>query len=184
MRTVKTAANGRQTLGLFDSFQEVPDVTLCRLGETFQGTLYLSEHHIVLSFSPPAEPGQKPRPRTVWIAYPMVAHCTYRPMPPITRQPSSIRLRCRDFTFVAFQFEQEQAAREVYENIKSLACRFGTLDTLYAFAYKQPKEEMRCHGWEVYDARREYRRMGIGPKEADRGWRISEINHDYTVCPV
>ena len=57
----------------------------------------------------------------------------------------------------------------------------GTLDRLYAYSYKPPPDELRCNGWRSYDARREFKRLGIGPKEADKGWRISDINHDYDV---
>lgn len=58
------------------------------------------------------------------------------------------------------------------------------MEKLHAFSYKAPTEELRCKGWELYDARREFRRMGIGPKEADKGWRISELNHDYSYSPT
>lgn len=103
-------------------------------------------------------------------------------MPPTSRKPPSIRLRCRDFTFVAFQFTDEALARDVYDTIKALTCGVGRPDKLYAYIYEPPPAEKKVNGWEVYDARKEFRRMGVGPKAPDRGWRLSDINHDYVVC--
>lgn len=85
---------------------------------------------------------------------------------------------------MAFQFPDEQDAREVFEAIRTLTCLGNSLEKLHAFSYKPPAEELRCNGWELYDARREFRRMGVGPKEADKGWRISDINHDYSYSPT
>lgn len=181
IRSVKTGPNGKLVLGPFDSFQEVNSVTLCRRGETYEGSLYLAEHHIIFSWTPPAKVGAKSRSRQIWITYPMIARCILRPMPLATRQLSSIRLQCRDFTFVAFQLTDDASAREIFDHIRTLSCQTGSLDRLYAFSYKPPPDEQKIDGWHIYDARREFKRMGIGPKEADRGWRISDINHDYVV---
>lgn len=181
LRNLKTGANGKPVLGTFNSLIEVDDVVLCRRGERYDGSLYLAEHHLVFSWKVEGDSGSKPRTRQVWITYPMISHCTFKPMPPITRHPSAIRLRCRDFTFVAFQFTTETQARDIYEMIRTLACLGGQMESLYAFSYKAPPDEARCKGWEIYDARREFKRMGISPKEADKGWRISNINNDYAV---
>ncbi|PNS16019.1 hypothetical protein CAC42_4420 [Sphaceloma murrayae] len=184
IRGLKTGTNGKPTLGQFGSFNEVKDVTLCRRGDRLSGILYIAEHHLIFSWSQPSGQDGKPKVRQVWISYPLVSHCTFRPEPAAVRQKPSIRLRCRDFTFIAFQFSKEDDAREVFESIKTLTYLGGNLDKLHAFSYKPPAEEMRCNGWELYDARREFRRMGIGPKEADKGWRLSEINHDYVYSPT
>ena len=111
----------------------------------------------------------------------MIASCVYKPMPPAARQPPAIRLRCRDFTFVAFHFKDEIQARNVYDSVKALTTGLGSFDKLYAFTYDPPPAEKNVNGWQLYDARKEFKRMGISPKEADRGWRLSDINHDYIV---
>lgn len=111
----------------------------------------------------------------------MIAFCLYKPMPPAARQAPSIRIRCRDFTFVAFHFNDETQARNVYDSIKALTCGLGSFGKLYAFSFEPPPAEKTVDGWQMYDARKEFKRMGISPKEPDRGWRISDINHDYTV---
>ncbi|TKA81582.1 hypothetical protein B0A49_00354 [Cryomyces minteri] len=114
----------------------------------------------------------------------MIAYCTYKPAPPASRQAPSIRLRCRDFTFVNFLFVSETKARDVYDSIKSLTCKLGRVEKLYAFTYRPQPPEKDVNGWELYDAKREWRRLGISEKDGDKGWRISEINADYEYAPT
>ena len=112
----------------------------------------------------------------------MIALCIYRPAPPASHQAPSIRLRCRDFTFVALHFQTEGKARDVYDSIRSLTCKLGRIEKLYAFSYQPQGPEKQVKGWEIYDARKEWKRMGISAKDSDKGWRVSEINADYQVC--
>lgn len=169
-----------------DTTDQVDEVSLWRRGQRVEGTLNLTQHHLIFSFLPPPnsdKPDEAPpsKPKELWIAYPMIAFCTYRPAPPTSRHQSSIRVRCRDFTFVAFQFLSEAKARDVYETIRNLTCRLGSLDKLYAFSYQSQGPERRVDGWTVYNPMEEWRRMGVGSKGPNRGWRISNINSDYQV---
>jgi hypothetical protein len=95
---------------------------------------------------------------------------------------STIRVRCRDFTFVAFTFADDKTAREVFDFIKYRTCRVPSIDKLYAFKHNPPPPERAIDGWRLYDARAEFRRQGISEKLVERGWRISTINKDYTFC--
>lgn len=163
---------------------KVEDVYLLRRGVRFDGTLHLMPHHIVFSYLPPppadAPPDAKPgRQKEVWITYPLINYCCLKPSPPILRQHPSIRIRCRDFTFFAFFFPDEKKARDVYDSIRALSCRIGRLDKLLAFSYQPKPPEDKQNGWDLYDARREWKRLGISPKDTDKGWRISEINIEY-----
>ncbi|PSN68030.1 phosphatases II [Corynespora cassiicola Philippines] len=163
---------------------KVEDVALWRRGTRFDGTLHLMPHHMVFSYLPTPPPGSSPsakppRQKEVWITYPMISHCLLRTAPPASRQESSIRLRCRDFTYFAFNFTDERKARDVYDTIRGLSCKIGRLDKLLAFSYQPKPPEDQFNGWEIYDARREWKRLGISPKETDKGWRISEINIEY-----
>ena len=160
-------------------------MTLARRGEQVVGTLHLTPHHLIFSHTPPAtESNPKPRPKEIWITYPIIAFCTLKPAPPVTRQPSSIRLRCRDFTFVCFYFASDQKARDVYDSIKAWTCKIGRIEKLYAFSYQPQGPEREVNGWEIYDARKEYARMGVGEKMADKGWRITNMNTDYSFSPT
>lgn len=164
---------------------QVEDVTLLRHGIRHEGTLHLTSHHLIFSCAaPPDAPpsiAKSRKAKEIWITYPVIAFCTYRPAPPASHQAPSIRLRCRDFTYVAFHFLAESKARDVYESIKSLTCKLGRVEKLYAFSYRPQGPEKAVNGWTLYDARREWKRQGISDTDPDRGWRISEINTDYQV---
>lgn len=121
------------------------------------------------------------KPRELWITYPIIQTCTLRPVPAASHLPSSIRLRCRDFSFVCLCFTDEKKARDVYDSIKAWTCKLGRIEKLYAFSYQPQQLEKDVNGWDIYDARAEWKRLGVSDKGADRGWRISKINIDYCV---
>lgn len=112
----------------------------------------------------------------------MLCFCTFRPTLPTSGIPSSIRIRCRDFTFVTFNFQDDKQAREAYDFIRTRTCKLGSVEKLYAFSHKPLKAEQGMDGWDLYDARAEFKRQGVSEKSADKGWRISTINQDYTFC--
>ncbi|PGH04849.1 hypothetical protein AJ80_08458 [Polytolypa hystricis UAMH7299] len=170
---------------------KVDNVKLSRRGEQVLGTLHLTPHHLIFSHTPPpttedsqADNTVSPRPRELWITYPIISFCTFRPAPAVSRQPSSIRLRCRDFTFVCFYFPDEAKARDTYDSIKSWTCKLGRIDKLYAFTYQPQLPERDLNGWTLYDARKEWERLGLGNPDLNCGWRISNINVDYNFSPT
>ena len=147
-----------------------------------EGTLHLTPHHLIFSHTPPTTEEVNAKPRELWITYPIIHTCALRPAPPASHLPSSIRLRCRDFTFVCFCFTDEKKARDVYDSIKAWTCKLGKIEKLYAFSYQPQRPEKDSNGWNLYDARREWRRLGVSEKSTNKGWRISNINTDYAVC--
>lgn len=157
-------------------------------GQTATGTLTLTDFHMIFSAVIPSpaqdeqEPAQPQKKRERWITYPMLSHCTYRPTPPSSRQAPSIRIQCRDFTYITFNFTTTEIAREAYDHIKCRTCKLGTVRNLFAFSHKPPKMEREVDGWNIYDPKAEFRRQGISEKLPDRGWRITNINHDYSLC--
>ncbi|KAE8146422.1 protein phosphatase [Aspergillus avenaceus] len=166
---------------------KVEDVTLARRGEQVIGTLHLTPHHIIFSHIPSlpdsAPPATPARPKELWITYPIISFCTYRPAPAASRQPSQIRLRCRDFAFVCFYFANESKARDVYESIRLWTCKVGRIEKLYAFTYQPPPPERELNGWEVYNPLKEWARQGVTDRDG-HGWRISRINVDYGFSPT
>lgn len=132
--------------------------------------------------TPGNAPATPPKTRERWLTYPILSHCTLRPTPHGSRQASSIRIRCRDFTFVTFNFASGEAAKETFEFIKSRTCKLGTVERLFAFAHKPLRNEREVNGWRLYDPKAEFRRQGISEKLPDKGWRITHINHDYSFC--
>jgi myotubularin-related protein 6/7/8 len=163
-------------------------------GTPYRGTLHLTSHHLIYSAVPELprripsslhhEVPEKPQPREMWITYHIISHCTFRPTAPASGLLSSIRLRCRDFTFITFNFNDDKEARDTFESIRALTCRLGSIERLYALSYKGNKAEQALNGWEIYDAKAEWRRQGISEKGVDRGWRISKINQDYSFSPT
>jgi myotubularin-related protein 6/7/8 len=169
----------------FVELYQADDVTLFRKGQRFKGTLHLTAHHLIYRYSPEPPSANEPSPKPeklkeLWITYPMISFCTYRPSPGGVFHPPSIRIRCRDFVFVAFHFKTDQQARAVYDTIKNLTCKVGKIDKLYAFNFKPAPQEKDINGWSIYDARKEFARQGISP---EKGWRITNINSDYQVWP-
>lgn len=170
------------------------DVQALSKGTPYRGTLHLTSHHLIYSAVPELpyrlplsiqhEVPERPQPRDMWITYHIITRCTFRPTPIASGLLSSIRLRCRDFTFTTFKFNDDKEARDVFESIRALTCRLGSIDKLYAFSYKGNRAEQTLNGWEIYDAKAEWRRQGISEKGVDRGWRISKINQDYSFSPT
>ncbi|CRG85790.1 Phosphoinositide 3-phosphatase [Talaromyces islandicus] len=168
---------------------KVENVTLARKGEQVTGTLHLTPHHLIFSHTPQIsgevlESGTPIRPKELWITYPIISFCTLRAVPSVSRQTSSIRLRCRDFTFVCFYFASDAKARDVYETLKQWTCKVGRVEKLYAFTYQPPPPELEINGWNLYDASKEWARQGVGKDDASNGWRISTINTDYNFSPT
>ncbi|CAO1599875.1 phosphatidylinositol-3-phosphatase ymr1 [Xanthoria calcicola] len=169
----------------------VDDVKLVRRGDQVEGTLHLTPHHLIFCHTPPPtvdEPNGHSshinKPRELWITYPIIQTCTLRLAHPASHHLSSIRLRCRDFSFVCFCFSDEKKAKDVYGSIKAWTCKLGKIDKLYAFTYQPQAPEKEINGWGLYDARREWKRQGISEKDSDKGWRISKLNTDYGFSPT
>lgn len=166
---------------------QVENVSLSRRGEQVSGTLHLTPHHLIFLHTPPAnDDGKLIRPRELWITYPIIQFCTLRPSPAASRQPSSIRMRCRDFTFVCFYFSDDRKARDVYDSIKAWTCKLSGIEKLYAFTYQPqgPERDATPSGWSVYDPMREWRRLGVGEDNKASNWRISKLNLDYSVSDI
>ncbi|TGJ78758.1 hypothetical protein E0Z10_g10000 [Xylaria hypoxylon] len=167
----------------------IPNVDAIRFGDKYSGELRLTDHHLIFihPVTPPnsaTPPPNAPKYRESYIAYPIIAHCIFRPCPSVSGRPSSIRIRARDFSLINFLFPNEIAAREAFDYIRTRTCRLGSIEKLYAFSYQPLKTEKPFNGWNLYDPRAEFRRQGISTKSVDRGWRISLINEDYIFSPT
>ncbi|KAK3939926.1 putative phosphoinositide 3-phosphatase [Diplogelasinospora grovesii] len=159
-------------------------------GKPELGDLAANDFHLIFRFPPESriaeDPSLKKQVKTRWFAFPLISQCTLRPTPPSSGIPSSIRIRFRDFTYVSFNFGDDKEARDAFEFIRSRTSRLGGIDKLLAFHYSPPHNspEHSINGWDLYDARAEFRRQGISEKSADLGWRISAINKDYAFSPT
>lgn len=162
------------------------NIQALRGGKPETGDLALSDYHLVFRFPSESTTGSDPiakkQTKQVWFAFHVISQCTLRPLPPSSGKPSSLRIRFRDFTFVGFAFTDDKQARDAFEFIRTRTCRLGSVDKLLAFNYHPPSSslESKINGWDLYDARTEFRRQGISDKLPDLGWRISTINKDYS----
>lgn len=166
---------------------QVENVQAYSRGQSFDGSLHITLHHIIFRYTPPAPVGASPsaklpNEKKIWITYPQISYCCLRPSPSASHYKPSIRIRCRDFKMFAFNFLDEKDARNVYDSIRALSCKIGRLDRLLAFVYQPNPPESDVNGWNIYDARKEFKRLGISAKDSEKGWRISEINTDYKAC--
>lgn len=148
----------------------------------------MTDYHIIFTGPPiiteATQNGAKERHRESWVTYPLISSCEYRPTPANSGRESSIRLRCRDFYFVLYHFQDHKAAQDAFNFIQARSCRLGSIEKLHAFNYPVPKSERGINGWHLYDAKAEFRRQGIGSKLQDKGWRVSELNADQTFSPT
>ncbi|KAI9758356.1 MAG: 40S ribosomal protein S3 [Chaenotheca gracillima] len=167
---------------------KVDDVQIIRRGIPLPGTLHLTPHHLIFSHTPstPPDPSQsaKVKSKELWITYPIISQCTFRPSPLSSALASSIRLRCRDFTFLTFHFHGDREANDVFESIRALTCRLGRIEKLYAFSYRPQYPEKDVNGWTLYDPRQEWKRLGVSDKGTENGWRLTGINEDYKFSPT
>ena len=69
----------------------------------------------------------------------------------------------------------------MYDTIRTNTCKLGSLEKLLAFTYRTQRKTGDVNGWDLYDPRREFARQGISSKSSEKGWRITEINKDYSV---
>lgn len=163
-------------------------MTAVARGETTIGCLKLTDHHLIFTAPPHksdfAKPQEAERPREIWLAYPMLLGGEFRPTAPGSGSQPGMRLRARDFYFINLHFTDNKTAQDAFSFIKTRTCRLGSIEKLYAFSYKPHPKERHVRGWELYNIRDEFRRQGISDKLQDRGWRITDINKDYTFCPT
>ncbi|KAK5654102.1 hypothetical protein OQA88_7533 [Cercophora sp. LCS_1] len=169
------------------------DIHALRGGNPELGDLVLNDFHLVFRFPPGSQhsadqtdQGVKKQTKQAWFAFHIILQCALRVTPQSSGIPSSIRIQFRDFTFVCFNFKDDKQARDAFDFIRARTCRLGSVEKLLAFNYHPPPNspERKIDGWNLYDARAEFRRQGISEKAADRGWRITNINTDYEFSPT
>lgn len=112
----------------------------------------------------------------------MLSGGEFRPTAPASGSQPGMRLRGRDFYFINLHFPDNKTAQDAFSFIKARTCRLGSIEKLHAFSYRTHPKERHMHGWELYNIRDEFRRQGISDKLPDRGWRITDINKDYSFC--
>jgi myotubularin-related protein 1/2 len=89
-----------------------------------------------------------------------------------------LELHCKDMRSIKFALNQEEQSRKgVYEKLQILAFPVSQGGNVFAYHYRESYPE---DGWNVYNAEKELRRMGIGTDCVP--WRMTLINQNYGLC--
>ncbi|KAK9322773.1 protein-tyrosine phosphatase-like protein [Lipomyces orientalis] len=152
---------------------QVDNVEMVRRGLHTPGSLHLTTHHLIFREDHPST-------KEVWVCYPIMAYVERRPFSAFTGF-SALRIRCRDFAFLSFNFNNERDSKAVFETLTALAC-VPIVDHLYAFYYHPGSAERTVNTWNIYDPVKEFQRMGVGTTV--KSWRITTINENYQFCPT
>ncbi|CDK24516.1 unnamed protein product [Kuraishia capsulata CBS 1993] len=131
---------------------------------------------------------------------PSSSHAEYNATNKVLCKGACLRIRCRDFTFLAFDFQNPKVCNEVFESIMRLTC-LDSIEKVYAFIYKPVRIEQAYNGWKDYDLETEFKRQGlrIQIEDMEHGegdleqvdeddsmgstrWRISTVNQNYRLC--
>ncbi|KAJ2382409.1 phosphatidylinositol-3-phosphatase ymr1, partial [Coemansia sp. RSA 2603] len=158
------------------------------------GTLQVTRHHLIY-ISPTL---------TLWLGYPLIHSAELQRPPRFTARrdgsaptrsevcawsdQASVHIRGHHFVFLVLRCGDLRQLYGVFAAIKRRAC-VARVEQLYAFhmgsentSSMQGEEERG--GWSMYDARKEYERMGVGSEERRGGtaWRFSAANKAYALC--
>lgn len=136
------------------------ECTLVRLGTRTQGHLELAEHHMIF----------RSNQREAWICYPIIEE--------LGRYTKTIRVVCKDFMFLRFEFASPTECTNTFMHIMPRTSQ----KKLYAYDYTPAPPENEFNSWKSIAASvaQEYERMGaIG-----NAWRVTDVNSDYALCPT
>jgi len=99
----------------------------------------------------------------------------------------SMSMQCKDLRSYRFAFDQDlHPRRQVFQYLQQLA--FGDPMQVFAFSYADVNLLAASQMRPLYDPVAEFRRMGVftGSHYVDgvsRGWCLTTINRDYSLCP-
>ncbi|AAS50924.2 ABR152Cp [Eremothecium gossypii ATCC 10895] len=170
---------------------KVNNVILHRRGQSVEGTLHLTTHHLIFTGRGLA--------REFWVSYPTIgAVFKNRGSALISKQRSGegvaeslywdkdiwsvaqIKVVGKDYTVFSLDFAVEASAQDVFESLLHLTV-LHQVSQLYAFIYLPNRVEAPFDSWKLYKPLEEYARQGL---TLDRGspWRSTAINDNYQFC--
>ncbi|GME91047.1 unnamed protein product [[Candida] boidinii] len=123
---------------------------------------------------------------------------------------SNLRFCCKDFTYLAFDFEDFNKGKAVFDSVMRLCC-LDTIEKVYAFIYSPVRIELPFNSWKDYNILNEFERQGLifqsalqnstrnsgnsgnsgysgngfdlNGKLGQTRWRVTNLNKDYKLCP-
>lgn len=130
------------------------------------GTLYLTSTHVI--FVDPE--GHK----ETWISHMHIGSVEKKTA---TANGCPLQIRCKNFLNVTFIIPRERDCQDVCSSLITLS-QPENLEDLYAFHFTASDATNRQNGWDFFDLKSEYLRMGV-PND---NWILSTINKDYELC--
>ncbi|RDX46872.1 phosphatases II [Lentinus brumalis] len=151
---------------------KVEGVLCTKGGSTSSGTLHLTAHHAIFHFD---EAGRE----EMWVPYPLISLVSRMPMTLHGRCPLTMHTRTFETMFLSFASEKD--AIDVFESVKELTVA-TSVNQLYAFYYVPNPPFAVNNGWNLFNPREEFGRMGVGTRS--KAWRFTTINNDYSFSPT
>ncbi|GAA5981154.1 hypothetical protein JCM5350_007177 [Sporobolomyces pararoseus] len=117
-------------------------------------------------------------------------HSVTRTPPSFTGQPNPISILTRDFYTYSIEITSQGGQEEVdrlFETIKESCGKIalGGLENRSAFQHystsRKNQEKRVVRGWEIYNPKKEFERMGIGKRT--KAWRFTNLNTNFNFCP-
>lgn len=130
------------------------------------GTLYLTTTHLIFVDSA----GK----RETWILH---THMSSLEKQPLSAGGSPLLIRCKDFRCLTFVIPRDRECQDIYASLQELS-NPADIEKLYAFVYASADGTEKSYGWDLYDTRSEYLRMGV-PNQL---WTISSLNNKFELC--
>lgn len=130
-----------------------------------EGTLHVTTTNLIF-----ADNAQK---KEIWILHMYIGSVEKHP---ITTAGSPLHIKYKNFMAVTFVIPRERDCQDVYTSLLKLS-QPGSLDKLYAFHYTTDTMP-QSYGWEMFNFRMEYERMGIPNSK----WVLTNINKEYDIC--
>ncbi|KAG8856034.1 hypothetical protein FRB96_006601 [Tulasnella sp. 330] len=141
------------------------------------GNLHLTAHHLIFTFED--EDTTVDQDRELWVPYPLMASVTRMPLTLHGFAP--LTFRTRTFEMFTLTFARDAEAGDVFDSVKELTV-ITRIEQLYAFDYQPNPPLDSSTGWNTFNPRDEFARMGVGSRS--KAWRFTDINKDYSFCPT
>ncbi|CCK69875.1 phosphatidylinositol-3-phosphatase YMR1 KNAG_0D01230 [Huiozyma naganishii CBS 8797] len=182
---------------------KVDNVILHKKGIPQRGTLHLTTHHLIFSYTVTSTDDTN----EFWFPYPMInavfknrssALTSKRDDPILASQPAkdtlnwisenvdlwsmtNIKVIGKDYTVFSLDFVSTHEASDVFDSLLRLTV-LEDIRQLYAFIYVPNERETQFNSWTLYDVSKEAERQGLKLGQDSCPWRITDINQEYKLA--
>lgn len=142
-----------------------------QFSEPVDGTLCITGHHLILS-------SRREGAQELWLLHQCVDAVERKPIINNNMlQGGFITLKCKDLRIISLEINKAQEYLNVATSIEQLSNLIGE-DKLYPFFYR-PMYTILEDGYTMFTTELEFAKL-----LATDEWRVTHINHDFSVCPT